>query len=305
MVQAAMSTTSIKQLREFIAVAEAGSITGAAQALFVAQPALSLQIRRLETQLGITLFVRLPRGVELTEEGAELLELARRAVRAADAVDRRARELREPEADQLDVGFQAHGAADLTPAIVRAFRDRRPGVRVVFRQFNFDDTFVGVASGAVDVGFVSGPVEPPDGMEMRLLREDPIVAVVASDHPLAAREAVSIREVVAEPFVTDDLPAGPWHDYWLAMAHRPPGEAVVALQTSSHDEWLEAVRAGVGISICPDLTARYYPRPGVAFVPVPDMEPAPFYVAWLHVHESPVVLDFVACAVQAATSAQA
>jgi hypothetical protein len=63
-------SASIKQLREFIAVAEARSITRAAQALFVAQPALSLQIRRLETDLGIALFTRLPRGVELTEEGA-------------------------------------------------------------------------------------------------------------------------------------------------------------------------------------------------------------------------------------------
>jgi DNA-binding transcriptional LysR family regulator len=226
-------------------------------------------------------------------------------VRAVDAIDRRARELREPEPDQLEVGFQAHGAADLTPAIVRAFRERRPGVRVVFRQFNFDDTFVGVASGVVDVGFVSGPVDAPEGMELRLLRNDPIVAAVASDHPLASRAQVSIREVVAEPFVTDDLPPGPWHDYWLAMQHRPAGSAVVALQTSSHDEWLEAVRAGVGVSICPDLTARYYPRPGVAFVPVADMDPAPFYVAWLREHESPLVLDFVACATEAAASAQA
>jgi DNA-binding transcriptional LysR family regulator len=293
-------SVSVKQLREFIAVAEAGSITRAAQELFVAQPALSLQIRRLESELGVALFSRLPRGVELTEEGAELLEPARRAVRAVDAVDQRARELREHEPDQLEVGFQAHGAADLTPEILRAFRERRPGVRVVFRQFNFDDTFVGLTSGEVDVGFVSGPVDAPDGLEMRLLRHDPIVAAVAADHPIASRSSVSIREVVAEPFVTDDLPAGRWHDYWLAMDHRPDGPPVVALQTFSHDEWLEAVRAGVGVSICPDLTARYYPRPGVAFVPVPDMDPAPFYVAWMRGQESPLVTDFVACAVQAA-----
>ena len=78
---------SVKQLREFVAVAEAGSITRAAQTLYVAQPALSLAIRRLETQLGVTLFERMPRGVELTPEGAELLEPARRAVRDVDAVD--------------------------------------------------------------------------------------------------------------------------------------------------------------------------------------------------------------------------
>ena len=77
----------------------------------------------------------------------------------------------------------------------------------------------------------------------------------------------------------------------------------VALATSSHDEWLEAVRAGIGVSICPDITARYYPRPGVRFIPVPDMEPAPFYVAWLREHAQPLVLDFVDCAVAVAGAA--
>jgi DNA-binding transcriptional LysR family regulator len=297
-------TVSVKQLREFLAVAEAGSITRAAQMLFVAQPALSLGLRRLETQLGLVLFERLPRGVRLTEEGTELLDLARRAVRDVDALERRARELREHDHAHLTIGFMAHGAGDLTPEILRAFRARRPGTRVTFRQFGFDDSFVGVTSGLVDAGFVSGPVDAPEGVEMRLLRSDPIVAAVASDHPIAALESVSIRDVVAEPFVTDDLPACRWHDYWLAMHHRPSGEAVVALQTSSHDEWLEAVRAGIGVSICPDITARYYPRPGVAFVPVPDMDPSPFYVAWLQDHASPLVLDFVECAELAAASEQ-
>ena len=140
---------------------------------------------------------------------------------------------------------------------------------------------------------------------MRLLRSDPIVAAVAEDHPIASRRSVSIREVVAEPFVTDDQPAGRWHDYWLAAHHRPPGEMVVAGRYSSHDEWLEAVRTSVGVSICPDLTARYYPRPGVAFVPVPDMEPSPFHIAWLRDRSDPLVRDFVECAVRAADAASA
>ncbi len=295
-------SVSIKHLREFVAVADAGNITRAAEALYVAQPALSLQIKRLEAELGLRLFERLPRGVQLTTDGAELLDVARRAVRDADAFERRARELRERRPEHLDVGFMAHGAGDLTPEILRAFRARRPGARVTLRQFGFDDTFVGVTAGLVDAGFVSGPVDPPDGVEMRLLRWDPIVAAVAADHPLARRESVSIREVVTEPFVTDGLPAGPWHDYWLALHHRPPGPVEVAAQTMSHDEWLEAVRSGVGVSICPDITARYYPRPGVAFVPVPDMDPSPFHIAWLRDRAGPLVVYFVDCGVEAASA---
>src|SRR5690242_5619901 len=230
---------TVKQLREFLAVADAGSVTRAAEALFVAQPALSLAVRRLEHQLGFALFERLPRGVALTHEGAELLEPARRAVREVDAVAGRARELRDRVPSQVTVGFMAHGAGDLTPEILRRFRELRPEARVAFRQFGFDDPLVGLTSGLVDVGFVSGEVDAPEDLELRLLRADPIVAAVAADHPLAARAHVSIREVVAEPFVTDDQPTGRWHDYWLAVRHRPDGPPVVALNTSSHDEWLE------------------------------------------------------------------
>ena len=295
---------SVKQLREFVAVAEAGSITRAAQTLYVAQPALSLAIRRLESQLGVTLFERMPRGVELTPEGAELLEPARRAVRDVDAVLRRAHELRDRAPEHLDIGFMAHGAADLTPEILRAFREMHPGVRVTFRQFGFDDSFVGVhvrrrrrrirerTGGGAGRRRDAAPASRPHRRRRGRGPSDRV-----------AVRSVSIREVVAEPFVTDAQPAGRWHDYWLAAHHRPPGEMVVAGRYSSHDEWLEAVRAGVGVSICPDLTARYYPRPGVAFVPVPDMEPAPFHIAWLRDRTDPLVRDFVECAVRAAAAA--
>lgn len=293
-------SVSVKQLREFVAVAEAGSITAAAQRLYVAQPALSNAIHRLESLLGVTLFDRLPRGIELTPEGAELLEPARRAVRDVDAVMRRAQQLRDRAPEHLDIGFMSHGAADLTPEILRRFAGLHPNVRVTLRQF-FDDSFV--TSGAVDAAFVSGPVEAQEGLEMRLLRSDPIVAAVAEGHPIAAQSSVSIHEVVAEPFVTDGQPGGCWHDYWMAKQHRPPGEIAVAGAYNSHDEWLEAIRAGVGVSICPDLTARYYPRPGVAFVPVHDMEPAPFHIVWLRDRANRFIHDFVDCAARAAEAA--
>ena len=293
-------TLSVKQLRDFIAVAEAGSVSRAAAALFVAQPALSLQIKRLETRLGVQLFVRQPRGVELTEAGAELLELSREAVRAIQAVDYRAAALRGHAAGRLEIGFMAHGAGDLTPEIARRFRERYPATTLSFRQFGFDDSLVGVGRGLVDVGFVIGPFERAERVEIRVLRIDPILAVVASDHPFAERDWVSISEVVQEPFVTDNHAPGLWHDYWLATHHRSAGPAAVAEEFVTHDDWLEAIRAGHGVSICPEATARHYPWPGVAFVPIPDMEPVPFGIAWQRARETPVLLAFVECAEAAA-----
>jgi DNA-binding transcriptional LysR family regulator len=294
---------SVKQLRDFIAVSEAGSISRAAETLFVAQPALSLQIKRLEAELGVQVFVRRARGVELTQAGAELLDIARDAVAAFDSVTSRASALRKQAGGQLEIGFMAHGAGDLTPEIVRRFRARYPAATLSFRQFGFDDSLVGVGRGLVDVGFVIGPFEPAEGVEIRTLRLDPILAVVSSDHPFADLDSVSITDVVQEPFVTDCHAPGLWHDFWLAMHHRPAGPAAVAGEFVIHDDWLEAIRAGRGVSICPEATARHYPWPGIAFVPIPDMEPVAFGIAWRRTRQTPLLLAFVECSEAAAQHA--
>jgi DNA-binding transcriptional LysR family regulator len=291
---------NITQLRSFVAVAEAGNISHAAKALFIAQPALSLQIKRLEADLGVPLFVRLPHGVKLTAEGEQLLDAAEEALRAVDRLLDRAAALREEGGAELTVGLMAHGAGDLTPGILRRLRRRHPTVKLRFRQFDFEDTSVGLGRGLVDVGFLTGPVDPIDGIEVVTLRREPIVAAVASDHPLATRDEVSISELVTLPFITDSLPEGAWHDFWLAMHHRRPGDPVPTVTFASHDEHLDAVALDLGVSICPESTQRFYPRPGVTFVPVPDMEPAPLNLVWRRDRSSPLVLDFIASAKDAA-----
>jgi DNA-binding transcriptional LysR family regulator len=291
---------SIAQLRSFVAVAEAGNISRAAKGLFVAQPALSLQIKRLEADLGVPLFARLPHGVELTPEGEQLLDAATDTLRAVDHLVDRAAALREEAGTELSVGLMAHGAGDLTPGILRRLRERHPTVKLRFRQFDFEDTSVGLRHSLVDVGFLTGPVDPMDGIEVVTLRSEPIVAAVACEHPLAARDEVSIQELVTLPFITDTLTEGTWHDYWLAMHHRQPGDPVPTVTFASHDEHLDAVALDLGVSICPESTQRFYPRPGVTFVPVPDMEPAPLNLVWRTDRSSALVRDFVACAKDAA-----
>jgi DNA-binding transcriptional LysR family regulator len=291
---------SITQLRSFVAVAEAGNISHAAKELFVAQPALSLQIKRLETDLGVQLFDRLPQGVKLTPDGEQLLDAAEEALHAIDRLADLASALREEGATELTVGLMAHGAGDLTPGILRRLRQRHPTVRLRFRQFDFEDTSVGLGRRLVDVGFLTGPVDPIDGIEVVTLRTEPIVAAVSSDHPLATRHEVSISELVTLPFVTDQLTEGTWHDYWLAMHHRRPGDPVAKVTFASHDESLDAVALDLGVSICPESTERFYPRPGVTYVPVPDMEPAPLNLVWRRDRSTPLVRDFIACAKDAA-----
>ncbi|MEE6170118.1 MULTISPECIES: LysR family transcriptional regulator [unclassified Mycolicibacterium] len=290
----------ITRLRGFVAVAQAGNISRAAEVLFVAQPALSQQIKYLEADLGVVLFERLPRGVKLTPEGELLLSAATRVLREFERFEEQAAALRDRRGVELKVGLMAHGAGELMPEILRLLREEHADVTLRLRQFNFEDPTVGVGRGLVDVGFVTGPVDPVDGIEYVTLRFEPIVAAVATDHPIAGRHEVSIHDLIAYRFVTDTLAEGAWHDFWLAMSYRKPGAAVDKVTFAMHDETLDAVALNLGVSICPASTPRFYPRPGVTWIPVNDIEPAPLNLLWRPEGSDPIVGRFIECARRAA-----
>jgi DNA-binding transcriptional LysR family regulator len=292
---------TVRQLRDFVALAEAGSFTRAAATLHVAQPALTYQIKRLEAELGLQLFVRGPRGVTTTPAADALLGLARTALHAVDAIGERAAELRGGTRT-LRVGFMGQGPGELLPDILRAFRAAHPDVEVALVQSGFEDCFVGVRTGATDVGFMTGPLDEDDSVAFAALFQEPVVAAMASDHPLAGRERIPIEEAVEQPLYADLHPRGRWTDWWDAIAHRGGRPVRYAGRFLHHDEWLEALRLGGGIGLCPQSTARYYPRPGLTFVPVDGMGPAEHGVLWLAESRDRIVLDFVAIAREAAAT---
>lgn len=292
--------SNFNQLRSFVTVAEAGSISRAAERLYVAQPALSLQLKRLESDLGVQLFTRLPRGVELTSEGEQLLGIAESALRSLEQLEDTAAHLRNQDVTEIVVGFMAHGAGDLTPGILRRMRESHPSINFRFRQFDFEDPSVGLSRGLVDVGFLSGPCDAVDSIESVVLREEPIVAAVSTEHPLASRRSIGIEELLAFPVITDGLTEGAWHDFWIATRYHKPNQGVETVSFSSHDESLDAVALSLGVSICPESTQRFYPRPGVAFIPMADMDQAPLNLLWRTDRETPLVRAFIASAEAAA-----
>jgi DNA-binding transcriptional LysR family regulator len=286
---------TMRQYRDFLALADAGSFTRAAAELHVAQPALTYQIKRLETELGIQLFLRGPRGVTTTAEGEALLPLARAALQAFDAVGARAADLRGGRR-VLRVGFMGQGPGDLLPEILRAFRALHPDVEVALVQSGFEDCFVGVRTGATDVGFMTGPLDEDEGIAFAALFQEEVVAAMATDHPLATCDRLPIEQAVEQPLYADLHPRGRWTDWWDAIAHRDGRPVRYAGRFLHHDEWLEALRLGGGIGLCPASTARYYPRPGLTFVPVDGMGPAENGVLWPSESRDRVVHDFVAVA---------
>jgi DNA-binding transcriptional LysR family regulator len=271
---------SIRQLRDFVAVASASSFTRAALESHIAQPALTHQIRRLENELGVTVFVRGPRGVTLTADGEELLAQAKTVLGEYDSLRELAGRLRRRAVGSLRIGFLAQGPGELLYEALRAFSVERPTIQVALQPFGFEDCFMGITRGLTDVGFSMGALDEHEEVAAAPLFQESMVVAMATDHPLAGRNRLHISEVLSQPLFTDVHPPGRYRDYWDAMAYREGRAPTVINRAATHDEWLEALRLCHGVSFCPQSTPAYYPRPGLVYIPLDGVEPVIHWVLW-------------------------
>ncbi|MGV9306866.1 LysR family transcriptional regulator [Nonomuraea sp. NPDC003727] len=283
-------------LRYFVAVAEDGSLTRAAERLFVSQPALTKQIRQLESQLGVRLFTRSRAGMALTEPGQALAEQVPALLDDWDRVLRETRRVAGRAARVLRVGFLASAANEATQDIIAAFARRRPGWRVDMRQAAWSDPAAGLADGEVDVALLRLPFPGQDALRVEVLFTEPRWVALPSAHPLATRELIPFRDLWDEPFVAAPPEPGPWRDYWLAVDERDGHPVRIGAVTDQPDDWLSAIANGYGIALAPESAARFYARPGVTYRPVSGVGPSEVGVAWAPADDAnPIVQDFVGC----------
>lgn len=266
---------NVRLLRYFIAIADTGTFTRAAEQLHVSQPALSQQIRKLENDLGFPLFHRGTRTITLTGQGQELLDPARAAVAAADAYDRRARDL-SAGSHRLTIGYRA--ANDPTRRMVAAFRTNRPQVEVVLRHYPMAAVHAGLDTADVDLALLRLPVDMT-GLDSLTLLTEPRVAVLPRDHPLARHASIRLADLDVLPWITTSATDPAW------QAHTQPQtpnrhSADTPTIVSTLDEYLEAVTTGRGVALAPLSATRYYPRPGISYVEVSDAEPSTICLAW-------------------------
>jgi DNA-binding transcriptional LysR family regulator len=283
----------LRLLRYFVAVGEELNFSRAAERLHIAQPSLSRQIRQLEQRLGFSLFRRTSRQVELTEAGEVLLPQARELLARWTETVGVAREAATRESLVLRVGFVSSAANELTPLILRRFGERRPGWRVQMSQTEWQDPTAGLADGTVDVALLRVPIPGGDAFSERTLLEEPRWIAMSSDHPLAAKQVVELRDVLDEPFVATPEESGAWRDYWLAVDERDGHPVRIGAVVRSSDEWLEAIVNGLGVSFTAQATARFYQRPGIAYRPVDGLSGSEVAVVWPREGAAPAVRDFV------------
>lgn len=282
----------LQQLRYVIAVAEEASFTRAAARCFVVQSALSHQVKALEKELGVTLFARTSRRVELTAAGEAFLPAARVSVEAAERAAADAAAADGLVRGVLRIGVIPTATAVDVPAALKRFRVAHPEARIALQVAASDELETAIAGGDLDVGLLGLPAaREPRGVAWRLLTSDRHVAVVGREHRLADLPEVRLGDLAEEVFA--DFPAGTPGRAQSDLAFAAVGiRREIAFEAMATDLMLGLVRQDLAVALLP---ARYIrPDPELAAVPIVDGPTRAEYLAWSTFNPSPAARAFLA-----------
>ena len=283
----------LRQLRYLVALSEERHFTRAAARMHIAQPALSQQLRRLEAEVGQPLVNRTTRRVELTEAGALLVASARRALAEIDAARADLDDLAGVRGGRVVIGaMQSLGPFDLS-ALLATFFEQHPGVELFVREEVSDPLMEMLAADAVDLAFLSLAADfDRDAFEARTLMVEPLVAVMAPDHPLAGRDAIDLAELRDERFITYREGAGLRRILTAATA-RAGFTPQVAFESNNARRGCALAARGLGVSIVPASDAAA-PDLQVATVALHDPPQRDVTLAWRRRrHHSPAARAFL------------
>ena len=264
-----MFTLDHRVLRQFLAVADAGTVRAAARALHMSQPPLTAAIHQLEERLGTRLFERSVRGMRLTRAGAVLAQDARAILRRLERAEARVLEI-GGRPRQLRIGFVSAALNAVLPALLRGLRAAgRPLPQL--HEMSTPEQLDALAAGRIDVGLLHPPTPALPDLESLSLGKDPFWAALPSDHPLARRKRLRFAEIAGEPFVLFPERQGPvLHDRIRALVSETAGELRIAAEASRVHSQLAIVSGGLGVGLITRSTAAALRFEGVAAVPLAD-----------------------------------
>lgn len=278
----------------FHAVAEAGSVTRAAERLRVSQPAVSKQILELEGALEVRLLERLPRGVRLTEAGRLLSEYARRQNVLEREAARAIEEFRGLKRGRLAVGASTTIAAYLLPPVFGRFHQRHPEIELRLEIANTRDIQRYLLDGVIEIGLTEGVIETED-LDFRVFHQDELVAIARPRHPLLGKRPVAAQELCREPFILREEGSGTRAVVERALAGRGLSVKPV-LSLASTEAIKHCVAAGLGLAIVSRLAIGLELKFGsLAVIPVKDLAiPRPLHLQELHGKDhSPAMKQFL------------
>jgi DNA-binding transcriptional LysR family regulator len=257
-------TMEIRHLRYFVAVAEEGHITRAAQRLGIQQPPLSQQIKAIERELDVQLFHRKPRGVELTDAGAAFLSEARAMLGHLDRAFETTRRAARGEQGRICIGVTSTAPFHpLVPRAIRAFQEACPMVSVTLEECLSNESVERLRNEQMDAAFIRTSLSDRQGLVVNPLLEESMVVALPSTHALACTtSAISLQRLAAETFILYGPPGTGMYDATIAACHaagfnpRVGNLGASTQQAPRITSTLSLVAAGSGISIVPSSLQR-------------------------------------------------
>jgi DNA-binding transcriptional LysR family regulator len=242
----------LRQIRSFLSIAETLHFGRTAELIHLSQPALSLQIRALEEEVGVRLLERNRRKTTLTAAGIAFRDDATAALSQLDQAIRKSRLAASGKLGLLRIGFVSTAGIEIVPNIVRQFRELNPEVGFSLRNILTAEQVRMLETGALDIGFLRVPIVEHSTLDVVTVHREPFVLVVPSSHKLAKRKRVRLREVAGQDFVMYERTYAPgFHDLIFGIlrgARIAPNVTQTAVEIPM---LISLVASGMGITILP------------------------------------------------------
>jgi DNA-binding transcriptional LysR family regulator len=240
------------QLEHFLAVAEEGSFTRAAERVFRTQPAVSQSVKKLETEIGVPLFARDLPDLTLTEAGHSLLDYARKIVKLRDEAVKQVGRLHALDSGHLTIAAYESAALYLLPGPLRRYFRQFPQIKVGIYRGRLDEIPRQVMDREIDVGFVKD--EPAfHGLRSVMVHSDEMILIASPRHPLTARERVQVKDLGNEPFVLHHL-CSTTEQKILRLFESHNVRCNIAAELWSFENVKHFVQQDIGLAIVPRVT---------------------------------------------------
>ncbi len=255
----------IRQIRQFIAVAEEKHFRLASERLNMTQPPLSLSIKKLEEDLGTRLLDRNNKTVSLTPAGEVFLSGAYELVNKLEQVSNDTRRAAQGLTGRLTIGFVGSAIYDALPTIVRRFRSDFPDVELELEELSTIDQLNAISNGHIDAGLLRPPVTGSSLFQITTVRTEKLIAVMPEGHALAARNAIPLSELANDGFILFPLKTSPnLHALVLQACHNAGFTPRISQTAHQIQTQISLVSAGLGVALVPEC-ARQAVHKGVIY----------------------------------------
>nr|WP_285873928.1 LysR family transcriptional regulator [Halalkalibacter oceani] len=288
----------MRQLLYFTVVAEELHFGRAAMRLQMTQPPLSQQILQLEKELGVKLFERSKRHVELTNAGHVFLQEVRQVLTRLDEAKAAAIRAQSGMTGRLVIGFIGSATFDILPVIVRGFQEQFPAIDLILHEMHTPRQIEAFHNKEIDIGFVRPPIFDPL-LSLLSVYQETGIAVVPKSHPFAQRASISMNELSSEQFIMVEREIWPsWHDDIIAKCHEAGFSPITRQVVKEIQTVIGLVASGLGISIVPRSTSNFHTH-DVTYVKIKQEAPrVEMSLAWRTDNHSTIVKQFLTTATE-------